>query len=81
MMRVHTCGREQPPGMRIGKFCSIDIALVAAASNDHFVHASVGGPRQDVWQVIREAVVREIRTDIDQGVGHSYCNRLPIGGI
>ena len=56
-------------------------ALIVAAGNDHTADASCVGSAQDISEIVHKAVVREIRTNIYQGVGHSYCNRFRVSGI
>jgi hypothetical protein len=81
MVGVYACGSEQAARMGLGELRSINIALIVAAGNYHASDASGVGSAKDILEIVYKAVVREIRTNIYQGVGHADCNRFKVSGI
>jgi hypothetical protein len=79
VMRVYAGSRKELAGMAIRQLRGIDIALVAATGHDQPLYTSGCGPLQNVRQVVGEAVVRQIRTDINQRKGHQELQ--PFGGL
>jgi hypothetical protein len=70
VVRMHACGRKQPPGMSTSHLDSFTSAGSARASYHHLHHASCHRACNDRVTISIEAVVSEIDTDIDQGTGY-----------
>jgi hypothetical protein len=78
---MHACGSKQAARVGRCELRSSDIALIVAASYDHAANASIVGSAKNIVEIVYKAVVREIRTNIYQGMGHPDCNRFGVSGI